>query len=87
MHWGFRLGSEHHSSFMQQAIALGQVTTFAGGYHVVPGVSATFRAGNDVIQGQVLGTAAVLAGVVVAAKDFPTINRRNFPVPFGIATG
>ena len=66
MHWGFRLGSEHHSGFMQQAIALGQVTTFAGSYHVVPGMSATFGTGNDVIQGQVLGAPAVLAGVVVA---------------------
>jgi hypothetical protein len=32
------------------------------------------------------GAAAVLADVIVAAKNFPTIHRRCFPVPFGIAT-
>lgn len=38
------------------------------------------------IQRQVLDAAAVLTGVVVAAKDFPPIHRRNFPVLLWITT-
>jgi hypothetical protein len=49
-------------------------------------MGAALGAGNDVIQRQVLGAIAVLTGVVIAAKDFPTIYRRNLPVPLWITT-
>jgi hypothetical protein len=58
---------------------------FSRSHHVVPGMSSAFCSGNNMVEHQVFGAAAVLTGVVIVAKDFPTIHRRNLPVPLWIA--
>ena len=47
-------------------------------------MGSALRAGNTVIECKVFGAAAVLAGVVVAAKDFPTTTEGAFQCRLGL---
>lgn len=58
-----------HMSFIHRERALAQIAGRAGGDDIVPGGDAATRAGNDMIEGQVVAAAAILAGKPVAQKN------------------
>lgn len=66
-----RFALEMHLRLDRVAPAFAAVAGWAGGNQIVPFVPTTFVARDDVINGEVLSLSpAVLAGVVVAPKNF-----------------
>lgn len=62
-----------HMHLVQIMAAFVMVTGRAGSHHVRPGVLPSLVPGLYMVQGQVtVPAAAVLAGIIVAAKDLPT---------------
>ena len=61
---------ETQAGLLERLATLAVVARLARGDEVLPGVSATPMARNDVVEGQVVGlAAAVLAGMPVARED------------------
>src|SRR5258708_7674900 len=61
---------QEHARLVGRSTALAMIAAPAGAYQVVPAVSATAVARDDVVQGEIAGTnTAVLAGLVIADED------------------
>jgi len=81
MNGGFGLMFERHFGGFWGSCPFATVTRGAGGYDVFPGVGPPQRSGNDVIEGEIFATAAVLTTVTIPAKDFSTVDGGDFPDP------
>lgn len=72
MAWPVGFAEQRHLRFARGTVAFFVVAAVAGGYEVFPGVIASPAARDDVIDGEVAGTAAILTLVAVALEHvFP----------------
>jgi hypothetical protein len=75
-----RLADQGHGSLPRSAIGLADVAGQTSRGHILPAVAATPAAGNHMIDREGgAGTAAVLAGVIVAVKDIAP-GQRYLPI-------
>src|SRR5262245_41090921 len=65
-----------HLGFRHGEIALAEIAGRAGGDHVDPGGLAAARARNQVIEGEIVAPAAILAGEPVAQEHVEARERR-----------
>lgn len=82
-----RRTGKRHARFFWRAIALFDIAFQAGGNDVVPAVEPAARAGDDVINGQIVPfVATVLTGVIVAVEDIATRQADFFVGYFDVGT-
>lgn len=58
-----------HAGLGGKQVALAQIAAGTGGDHIFPGGGAPLRAGDDMVEGQILAGAAILAAETVAEED------------------
>src|ERR1700732_1460836 len=61
-----------HARLAGAQIALAQIAVGTGGDDIFPGRGAALRAGDEMVEGQILAGAAILAAETVAEKDIET---------------
>src|ERR1700730_19189161 len=61
-----------HARLAGEQIALAQIAVRTGGDDIFPGRGAPLRAGDEMVEGQILAGAAILAAESVAEKDIET---------------
>ena len=68
--WASRRAQEWHSRFFGSAIALLDVALQASGHHVFPIIRTAFRAGDDVVDRQIVPLfAAILARIRIPVQN------------------
>jgi hypothetical protein len=76
---GTGFAAQGHVGFFRGAVALALIAAFASRHHIVPTVGSPFGEGHDMIQGQIVGAATILAGVVIPPQNLPPIHRGHAP--------
>src|SRR5437660_3424230 len=67
--WGEGVLARKHLGLNRREVALAQIAGRARRDHVLPGGLAAFAARDDVVEGEVFGRAAILAGETIAQED------------------
>lgn len=73
--WAAGHAAQVQARFFGGAVALFDVAAYAGGDHVLPSITPAFGAGDDVIDGQIVFVAAVLAGMAVSVQNIASGER------------
>lgn len=79
----FRFGFERHTRLGWGFVPFAAIARLASGNDVFPGVGSALGARDNVVEGQVLGAAAVLAGMAVSLEYVTPVDWRYFPHAVG----
>ena len=69
-----RVLPRHHAGLFRHAPAFFEIARAAGSNHIFPSGAATGAARNDVVKGQIIGRAAILAGKPVAQNTLKRVK-------------